>query len=145
MNSEHAITAIALSSAPRFTPMTRTEEPDKQKADLRRLRRAAGDFEALFLAHMLKSMQKTVGSEKTRKDSGGDVLREVGWEKVAESMAHKGGLGLGDMLYEALKGRVVADAPDTAAAAMPDSSGLRALELPEKFYPLRKVDGTALR
>ncbi len=143
MNSEHAITAITPSSEPRFTPMHRTEGPDKQKAELRRLRRATGDFEALFLAHMLKSMQKTVGGEKTEMDSGGDVLREVGWEKVAESMARKGGMGLGDMLYEALKGQVGGDAPDTAAAATPDSLPASAPELPGEFVPLRKVDGTA--
>ena len=145
MNSEHAITAIAMPSTPQLKPLHRTEAPDKQKAELTRLRRVAGDFEALFLSQMMKSMQKTVVSAKTGVDSGGDVLREVGWERVAESMARKGGMGLGEMLFEVLKGGVVGQVPDTATAAAPDTLPGNAPKPQGKFIPLRKMGGPAPR
>jgi Rod binding domain-containing protein len=75
---------------------------------MRKLREAVADFEALLLSHMLKSMQGTVAKADLGVDSGGDVLKEVGWEKVGQSLAHKGGLGLGDMLFKALSKRVLA-------------------------------------
>lgn len=89
-----------------------TEESDAAKPrrmELRKLRKAVADFESLFLAQLLKSMQGTVTKTKIGTDSGSEVLQEVGWEKVGESLAHQGGIGLGDMLFEALSQRIIAD------------------------------------
>ncbi len=143
MNSEHAIQAIQRPSTPQFKPLQRIEAPDKQKAELSRLRRVAGDFEALFLSQMMKSMQKTVASAKTGVDSGSDVLQGVGWERVAESMAQKGGMGLGEMLFEVLKGGIVGEVPDTVTGAAPDSLPDHAPKSQGKFIPMRKMGGAA--
>jgi Rod binding domain-containing protein len=114
MNSSTPILPVSGQLQPKPLAEAKPVKPDPQGAELRRLRRAVADFEGLFLAHMLKSMQNTVGSDKGGLDAGGNVLQEVGWEKVAESLARKGGLGLGELLYEALEPRLKMEAADTA-------------------------------
>jgi len=77
---------------------------------LRKLRKATGDFEALFLSQLLKPFEKAVSSGFGRGDNlGGKIMMQVAMEKMAESLSEHGGMGLGDVLYESLKKRVVAD------------------------------------
>ncbi|HUU44624.1 MAG TPA: rod-binding protein [Acidobacteriota bacterium] len=108
-----------VSDAPRPRPLNGADAsgPDAQKAELTRLRRATADFEGIFIAHMLKTMQGTIPKNEEGLFTGGDVLRDVGWEKVAESMAHRGGLGLADMLFQSLKDKVSADPAATDSSA----------------------------
>lgn len=80
---------------------------ESKSGELKRLRRATNAFESLFLSHMLKSMRKTIGSSSGETTAGKDVMQDFGWEKVAESLSNKKGLGIGDMLYESLKGRIM--------------------------------------
>ena len=113
MPTPGAIQPIGATPSPRPLQGTTADTPQPKQMELRKLRNAVADFEALFLSHMLKSMQGTVVKTKLGKESGGDLLKDMGWEKVGESLAHQGGLGLGDMLFEALSKRVVADTVET--------------------------------
>ena len=123
MNPIGPIAPVSETPSPRPLNGADASGPDAQKAELTRLRRATADFEGIFIAHMLKTMQGTIPKDDEELFTGGDVLQDVGWEKVAESMAHRGGLGLADMLFESLKGKVIADstapAPDVEPAAIP--------------------------
>jgi peptidoglycan hydrolase FlgJ len=72
------------------------------------LRRAAQDFEAAFLAEMLKPM----GAATARQSFGGGIGEEqyasFMLEEEAKAMVRKGGIGLSESIFEALKARAEA-------------------------------------
>lgn len=80
--------------------------PDEKTAQLNRLRKSAGDFEALFLAQLLKTMQATVHKTEQAKSLGGDVMLDVASEKLAEDLSKRGGIGLRDMILKSMEHRV---------------------------------------
>ncbi|MBD3298787.1 MAG: hypothetical protein GF341_09045 [candidate division Zixibacteria bacterium] len=91
----------------------RPEQPkpaDEAAQKLLTLRKASRDFESIFIARLLEPMVKSVSSMSDGGQFGGGVMLKVAAEKMAESIAGKGGVGLGDMLYESLKGRVETEA-----------------------------------
>lgn len=100
----------------------RLEQPkpaDEAAQKLRTLRKASRDFESIFIARLLEPMIKSVSSSSQGNQFGGGVMLNVAAEKMAESIAAKGGVGLGDMLYESLKGRVQSEDSQTPAADVP--------------------------
>jgi len=71
-----------------------------------RLKRVCSQFESLFIASMLKSMRKTVeDGGLIRESNEGKIFKSMFDEKLALSIADSGGIGLGAMLFEQLKGR----------------------------------------
>ncbi len=67
-----------------------------------KMRRAAQDFEALFIHKLLKSMRATV--PKNDKDKFGmETMREVTDEHLASFLARQGGIGLADVLLRSLE------------------------------------------
>jgi len=69
-----------------------------------RLRRACLEFESLFVAHMLKAMRKTVSEGGPIGESNeGKIFKSMFDEKLALGIAHSGGIGLGEMLFELIK------------------------------------------
>lgn len=73
-----------------------------------RLRKATQDFEALFVAHMLKSMRNTIpqGGMFGEKDGlGNDMLQGLFDMELSRQMARGRSLGLGDMLYQEITGQ----------------------------------------
>ena len=74
-----------------------------KSAENARLRKAAQDFEAVFLAQLLKSMRKTVPeSELLGNSSESKIYRAMMDEELAAEMARSGGVGLADLLVEQL-------------------------------------------
>jgi flagellar protein FlgJ len=70
------------------------------------LKRVCSQFESLFIASMLKSMRKTVeDGGLIRESNEGKIYKSMFDEKLALSIADSGGIGLGAMLFEQLKGR----------------------------------------
>ena len=70
-----------------------------------RLRRACLEFESLFVAHMLKAMRKTVSEGGAIGESNeGKIFKSMFDEKLALGIAQGGGIGLGEMLFEQIKG-----------------------------------------
>jgi Rod binding domain-containing protein len=86
-------------------------------ADRQQLQRAAESFEALLLAQMVKSMHSQASLTGEPSDSGGDLLRELADEQLAQALAGRGGIGLGAMLAKTLATRLDAVAPEAALAA----------------------------
>ena len=84
----------------------RLEQPkpvDEKAARLRKLEKATSDFEAIFLSQLLKPLAKSISSSSKGSQLGGDVMLGVAMEKMAETLADKGGIGLGDLLLRSLK------------------------------------------
>jgi len=85
---------------------TQTLTPNDDGADrsLReaKLRKAAQDFESLFMYKLLKSMRATVPESKDT-GFGMETMREITDEQLAIHLAQQGGIGLGDVLYESLQ------------------------------------------
>ncbi len=105
-------------------PRLKQPQPaDEAAQKLRTLRRASRDFESIFIARLLEPMVSSVSSMSDGEQFGGGVMLKVAAEKMAESIAGKGGVGLGDMLYESLKGRIDSEASDQPPpeAAKPDT------------------------
>ena len=103
------VAALQTASATAKRGVPRLEQPkpvDEGAARMRKLEKAASDFESIFLAQLLKPLAKSVSSGS---QLGGDVMVSVAMEKMAEALAEKGGIGLGDLLFEHLKYRVPAE------------------------------------
>lgn len=74
-----------------------------------RLRKATREFEALFIAQILKNM-RNVSFSKQDDGFGKDVMMEMADEAVSRQLSLTGMLGIGDLLYERLVGRIQGDA-----------------------------------
>lgn len=89
--------------------------PEQQKV--------ARDFEAIFLRKLLSSMEKTGGVAGS--GSGGQVYRSMMVGALADSAAESGGIGLSDMILEAMlrsQGVGGAKAPPAGPAQTHESS-----------------------
>jgi len=82
------------------------------ESDPQRLREAAGQFEALLLAQLLKAMREQRGWMGTGEDQTSASMLEIAEEHLAEVLASQGGLGLAGLLREGLE-------RDPSAAAIP--------------------------
>ena len=69
------------------------------------LQQACQEFESYFLAYLLKAMRKTVPKSDLL---DGGLAEEIYYsmldEKLAENIAHAGGMGMGRLLYQQLTG-----------------------------------------
>ena len=78
-----------------------------QETELRKLREASQDFEAIFIKQMLDAMRKTL--PKGGLIDGGmaeDIFEDMLYEERAKLMAKTGSLGIADMLYNRYKDTV---------------------------------------
>ena len=102
---------------------------DKQKSELKK---ASQEFEAVFIAYLLKVMRETIEeSGLTEGGFGKSIYTDLFDQEVAVSMAKRGALGISDMLYRDLSAKALnsaqpgeakpKDAPKTNPAA-PNSS-----------------------
>ena len=81
-----------------------TGDPPRPEA----LRRAAQEFEAIFLAQVLGTMTQGLG-EDLLGDGQGDVFRDMLNEEVAKLISKSGGIGVADaVLCEMLKAQETA-------------------------------------
>ena len=67
-----------------------------------RLKKACQDFEAIFIAHLFKTM-RTANEEESGmwgKGMGGDLFRDLFETEVAREVSHGGGIGLAGLLYQ---------------------------------------------
>ncbi len=68
-----------------------------------KLRKAANDFEAIFIQQMYKTMRKTsLESNFIQKSEGEKYFRSMLDEHYAQLTAKSGSLGLGEMIYNQL-------------------------------------------
>ncbi len=81
---------------------TKSAEKEKEK-----LKKACKDFEALFVNQLMKEMRKTV--KKSGFMDGGNaekIFQSMLDEKYAEAIADSGEMGLADMMYRQIGGRL---------------------------------------
>ncbi|MEE8300361.1 MAG: rod-binding protein [Desulfatiglandales bacterium] len=70
-----------------------------------RVRRACAEFESIFITYMLKSMRNTVvEGGLLAKSNEGKIIDSMFDEKLGLGIANSGGIGIGKMLFEQLKG-----------------------------------------
>ncbi|OIO05084.1 MAG: hypothetical protein AUJ49_01835 [Desulfovibrionaceae bacterium CG1_02_65_16] len=71
-----------------------------------KLRKACNDFEAVFISKLWEQMRATVPKSGMMHSPQEDMYRSMFDRDFAEKMASDGGIGLGDMLYGQLKGKI---------------------------------------
>jgi len=78
-----------------------------QERELKKLREASQDFEAIFIKQMLDAMRKTV--PKGGIIDGGmaeEIFEDLLYEERAKIMAKSGSLGLADIIFDKYKDSV---------------------------------------
>jgi flagellar protein FlgJ len=74
-----------------------------KSADTAKLKDAAGKFEAMLIAQMLKSARKTdSGGWSGESDQSSSSLMEMGEQQLADMLGAQGGLGIAKMVVTQL-------------------------------------------
>ena len=92
---------------------TSVEDKDQQQV----LREVAGQFEALFISMMLKSMREASLADGIFDSSQSKMYREMADQQMAMDMASRGGLGLQDVIMRQLGGNEKPSALEDTPAA----------------------------
>ena len=75
-------------------------QPGIQKIDREKLKKVCADFEALFLARMLKAMRQSgPQTEIFGNDPGREIYQSLMDQELSQKLSQRGGLGLGTMIY----------------------------------------------
>jgi flagellar protein FlgJ len=99
MMSEHNLLIGPMN--PSSIPESEGRGPGVKKIDEGKLKKACGDFESIFISQMLKEMRKSI--PKSGLLDGGsqqDAYLSLFDEELSKSMAKRGGIGLGKILYQ---------------------------------------------
>lgn len=79
---------------------SRGNEPGSRKIDRERLKKACSDFEALFLARMMKIMRQSVPSSGLWGNGPGkEIYDSFMDQELGKKLAQREGLGLGKKIY----------------------------------------------
>ena len=79
---------------------------------VRKLKKAATDFEAMLLAKWWSSMKDSgLGEDDDSTDPGHDTLDNMGIQAMSGAVASRGGLGIGAMLVRSLLSNAEKDEP----------------------------------
>ena len=90
------INTLAASEPPLPLPIG----PGGKKIDEAKLKKASGDFEALFINQLMQSMRRTVLKSKLMEDAPGkEVYQSLFDREISKKMAQKGALGVGKIIY----------------------------------------------
>jgi Rod binding domain-containing protein len=83
------------------TPDSVRKEPGVKRIDEGKLKKACGDFESIFISQMLKEMRKSIPKSGLL-DGGGqqDMYLSLFDEELSKSLAKRGGIGVGKILYQ---------------------------------------------
>lgn len=81
--------------------MLQVEKAQQLSTSQQELKKAAEDFESLFLQQMLSAMRKTIPESDLFGDRKAEEMFETMLdEEMSKNMAKAGGIGLSDMIYE---------------------------------------------
>jgi len=74
--------------------------PGEKKIDRGKLKKACSDFEALFVARMLKLMRETIPQNGLLGNGPGkEIYQSLMDQELAKKISQRGGVGLGEKLY----------------------------------------------
>ena len=98
---------IVTSSGSRLEGRLRAAEGASSAGQNGELKRAAQEFEAIFIAHMLKVMRETIEeSGLTEGGFGKSIYTELFDQEISLSLAKRGALGISDLLEQRLGNNV---------------------------------------
>ena len=129
------LTGIPLSSYTPSAMQVREAELVKQtgqqgKMDLKKLDKAATDFEAILLGQWLSQAQHSFssvpGSEEEHEDPGHDQWQSLGMQELGKAIAKAGGLGIAKMIRQHYSRIAAADEAQDQAAAPGQAQALPA-------------------
>lgn len=93
-----------------YTPITANSpaasgiEPARSdRTDAEKVRALAQQFEAMLLSQMMRDMKESMSPESDRVGLGGPILADTMNTELGLSLSRSGGLGLADVLIQALK------------------------------------------
>ena len=96
-----------------------TVAPDAKAADKAKLKDAAGKFEAMLIAQMLKSARRTdAAGWSGEADASSTAIMEMGEQQLADMLGAQGGLGLAQMVVSQLGPKPDGAAPVKALTAV---------------------------
>lgn len=101
-------------------------EPNKE---LKALKKACEQFEAVFAKQLLGEMRKGVQEVKIGDQAGSDIYKDMMDQTIADSVAHQGALGIGQMLYKQFAKQVAAGIQQPEASS---ALGLQTQATPAK-------------
>ena len=111
----------SVQSPERSTPGLR---PGEKKIDREKLKKACTDFEALFVARMLKQMRQTIPQNGLLGNGPGkEVYQGFMDQELAKKISQRGGVGLGEKLYRQVVQRE--EKSDAATREGRQESGLK--------------------
>ena len=90
------------------------------------LKKASEEFEAVFIGQLLKVMRETI--EESGAESGGfgkGIYTDLFDQEIARSMAHRGALGIGDIIYKSLTEKENVYSPEAFEREYPSRQVLR--------------------
>jgi murein DD-endopeptidase MepM/ murein hydrolase activator NlpD len=100
-------------------PFNAASVSDKNNAELKKV---AEEFEAVFIAQLLKVMRETVEESGLEGNGfGKGIYTDLFDQEIALSMAHRGALGIGDIIYRSLTDRegAISVDPEPALRSQP--------------------------
>lgn len=98
-----------MSTPPAAPPIAARPAAEAQGGQLGRLRETAQEFEALFLAQMLATLNQGLGQGLTGEGSDQAIYQDMFNQEVAKLISRTGGIGVADaILREMLKMQEVA-------------------------------------
>jgi peptidoglycan hydrolase FlgJ len=83
--------------------------------ELANLKKACEQFEAVFAKQLLSEMRKGVQETKIGDQAGSAIYKDMMDQTIADSVAHQGALGIGQMLYKQFEKQVAAGAIQSPA------------------------------
>jgi len=132
-------TDVLSSQSSRLENRIRSAQNSAGKAKNEELKKVSQDFEAIFIAQLLKVMRETI--EESGLAEGGfgkSIYTELFDQEVALSMARRGALGISDLLYKNLAEKNSRTEQETGSPASPVSpAGETDLEISDLQLPVR--------
>lgn len=158
MSELNATAALAANTAKDTDLVALKLQVDRLKGDLtpaqskqKKLRKACTEFEAVFISKMWEQMRNTIPKDGILHSPQEDMYRSMFDRDFSEKLAADGGIGLGDMLYGQLKGKLGGAAKTSAAggATTLDAASGKAASAPapgksDLSLPARNAQGQSL-
>jgi flagellar protein FlgJ len=77
---------------------------------LKDLKKACEQFEAVFAKQLFSEMRKGIKETQIGDQTGSEIYKDMMDQSVADAVAHRGALGIGNLLYKQFAKQVVAGA-----------------------------------
>jgi len=85
--------------------------PPATTKDLKALKKACEQFEAVFAKQLIKEMRKGIKSSPMGDQAGSAIYQDMMDQSIGDSIAHSGSLGIGQMLYKQFAAQVSVGRP----------------------------------